>query len=101
MVTMDLESLCTNIIHREGLEALQHYLQLRPEEIMPPTDYLVQLTELTLNNNVFLFQDKLYRQQKSTAIGACFAPSYANLYLGRLEELHILCPANPFYEKIK
>ena len=68
---------------------------------MPSTDFILQLTEWTLNNNVFLFQDKIYRQQKGTAIGACFAPNYANLFLGLWEEKFILCSANPFYEKIK
>lgn len=60
MATMDVESLYNDIVHGEGLEALKHYLSSRPEHVMPPTDFTVQLTEWTLKNNIFLFQDKLY-----------------------------------------
>jgi len=39
---------------------------------------------LTLNN--FKFQDKNYKQIKGTAMGTRKAPSYANLFMGLLEE---------------
>lgn len=68
MVTMDVESLYTNILHQEGMEALQHYLQVRPVETVPLTDFVVQLTDWTLKNNVFLLQDRLYQQRKGTAM---------------------------------
>ena len=101
LATMDIQSLYSNIVHSEGLAALKHYLRRRPEGVIPPTDFLLQLTEWTLKNNVFIFQDSVYRQQKGTAMGACFAPNYANLTLGLWEELYILCSVNPFFEKIK
>uniref|UniRef100_A0A3P8RTI8 Reverse transcriptase domain-containing protein n=1 Tax=Amphiprion percula TaxID=161767 RepID=A0A3P8RTI8_AMPPE len=82
MATMDFESLFSNIVHKEGLAALRHYLGNRDSDQMPPTDFLIQLTEWTLRNNIFLFEDKLYKQEKGTAMGACFAPNYANLFLG-------------------
>lgn len=100
MATMDVESLYSNIVHDEGLKALKHYLGSRPDDLMPPTDFIVQLTEWTLKNNVFLFQDKLYKQEKGTAMGACFAPNYANLFLGLWEEQHIFSNQNPFKDCI-
>ncbi|XP_026098621.1 uncharacterized protein LOC113069710 [Carassius auratus] len=100
MATMDVESLYSNIVHNEGLEALKHYLSSRPEHLMPPSDFIVQLTEWTLKNNIFLFQDILYRQEKGTAMGACFAPNYANLFLGLWEERYIFSHVNPFKDKI-
>lgn len=100
MATMDVESLYSNIVHEEGLEALRYYLGNRREDQMPPTDFIIQLTEWTLNNNIFLFEDKLYKQEKGTAMGACFAPNYANLFLGLWEELYIYSDLNPFKDKI-
>ncbi len=37
LVTMDVEALYTNIDHGEGLEALHHFLQQRPDIETPPT----------------------------------------------------------------
>lgn len=44
LVRIDVESLYTNIVHNEGLEASKHYLKHRPEENTLPADFL-QLTE--------------------------------------------------------
>ena len=85
MITMDVESLYTNIDHKEGLEAIQHFLQMR-DEPFPPTDFIVELTRWTLENNIFLFQEQLYRQTRGTAMGVTYAPSYANLFLGVWED---------------
>ncbi|KAF7642341.1 hypothetical protein LDENG_00259770 [Lucifuga dentata] len=65
LVTMDVESLYTNIDHDDGLKALQHYLQNRPTDSSPPSEFILKLTEWTLQNNVFLFQDQLYTKKKS------------------------------------
>ena len=100
MATMDVESLYSNIVHDEGLEALRHFLRSRPDDLMPPSAFIIQLTEWTLKNNVFLFQDKLYKQEKGTAMGACFAPNYANLFLGLWEEQYIFSNLNPYKDKI-
>lgn len=65
---MFVEALYTNIEHEEGLQALSHYLNKRPAGNMPPNNCILKLTEWTLQNNVLLFQDDLYQQQKGTAI---------------------------------
>jgi len=83
---MDVEALYTNIDHQQGLAALRHFLRGRPEYEMPPTDFLLALTEWTLTNNIFVFQDKIFKQTKGCAMGACYSPSYAGLYLGKWEE---------------
>ena len=100
LVTMDVEALYTNIDHSEGLCALEHYLQNRID-LSPPTDFLVELTRWTLNNNFFLFQDKLYRQVMGTAMGAAYAPNYAGLYLGLWEERYVLSSNNPYRHHIQ
>ena len=100
LVTMDVEALYTNIDHTQGLEAMSHFLNQRPQPQSPPTDFLVQLTEWTLNNNVFLFQDKVYKQVKGCAMGACFSPSYAGLFMGKWEEDFVFNERNEFKNKI-
>ena len=101
LATMDVNSLYTNIDHKEGLEALHHFLQKRADNTAPPTDFVLALTEWTLNSNIFLFQDQHYRQVKGTAMGAAFAPNYAGLFMGLWEERHIFGTNNPFKDCIK
>lgn len=92
MVTMDVEALYTNIDHSDGLRAVSHYLSDR-EELTPPTGFIVELTEWVLNNNVFLFQDRLFRQCKGTSMATSFAPEYACLFLGLWECEYVFNPA--------
>ena len=87
LVTIDVTSLYTNIPHTSGLSALEHYLNQRsPSNSKPSTSFLIELARLTLTNNSFRFLDKHYLQLKGTAMGTRMAPSYANLFMGRLEE---------------
>lgn len=46
---------------------------------------IVDLTELVLKNNNFEFDRKHYVQKLGTAIGTRMAPSYANIFMNRLE----------------
>ena len=100
LVTMDVEALYTNIDHEEGLNALSHYLNTRPASSTPPTEFLLTLTKWTLENNVFLFQNDLYQQIKGTAMGACYAPSLANLFMGLWEEHFVYSHDNPYRNMI-
>lgn len=43
LVTMDVEALYTNIEHQQGLQALAHFLRVRPSSEMPPNEFLVGL----------------------------------------------------------
>lgn len=97
---MDVEALYTNIDHTEGLDALSHYLEERHPEQMPPAVFILQLAEWTLHNNVFLFQNQFFKQRKGTAMGACFAPNYSNLFMGVWEETFVYSDLNVFLDKI-
>lgn len=77
---MDTEALYTNTDHSGGLASLRHFLEQRDNLASPPTDFIVELTNWTLKNNICFFQDKLFRQTKDTAMGAGYAPNYAGLY---------------------
>ena len=46
----------------------------------------MQLIELILTKNNFSFDQEHYLQLHGTAMGTRMAPSYANLFMGHLEE---------------
>ena len=85
LCTVDVVGLYPSIPHGEGLEAVREALDRR-ENPGVPTDTLVGLASLVLENNYFEFNDRIYRQKLGTAIGTKFAPAYANLFMTRLEE---------------
>ena len=45
------------------------------------TDTLASFGRRLLENNVFEFNGKVYKQVLGTAIGTTFAPVYANLFM--------------------
>lgn len=85
LVTIDVSSLYTNIPHEEGLAALKKALNAKPSHHIP-TDTVVELAEMTLKMNTFIFNHRYYHQQQGTAMGTKMAPSYANIFMGDLEE---------------
>ncbi|XP_053571161.1 oxidative stress-induced growth inhibitor 2 isoform X2 [Bombina bombina] len=57
-----------------------------------PEEFIIFIEELTrflLTHNYFVFEGHYYLQRCGTAMGAKFAPSYANLYMGYFEHLHL------------
>ena len=98
LVTMDVESLYTNIDHNDGLEAMRFFLADR--DALPPTDFIVELTDWIIHNNVFVFTDNIYKQCIGVPMGSCFSPNYACLYLGYWEKRFVLNPVNPFFHCI-
>ena len=86
LVTIDATSLYTNIPHTHGLSALEKFLSKRPPASHPASNFLVSLTHFILTHNYFSFNSLHYLQVKGTAMGTRMAPSYANLFMGSLEE---------------
>ena len=84
LVTLDVSSLYTNIPHEEGITACEEALNLR-ESLIPPTADVCQLIRFILSMNAFNFNNKYYLQIHGTAMGTRMAPSYANLFMGKLE----------------
>ncbi len=95
LVTIDVCALYTSIPHADGLTALRKTLEDRPS-LYPPTEFLLELTQFILQNNVFEFNGKFYRQVQGTAMGTRMAPSYANLFMQEFENSHILRDRSPF-----
>lgn len=88
LVSCDIVSLYTNIPHDLGLEALRYWLTKYPE-LLPQrfsVEFVLEASKLILENNNFKFDGVCYHQEIGTAMGAVFAPPYACLAVGYLEE---------------
>ena len=88
LVTMDVSALYTSIPHREGINATAHALESR-ENPSIATRVILKFLTLVLYLNNFCFNDTHYLQKKGCAMGAKCSGSYADLFMGRFESLHI------------
>ena len=85
LCTIDVVGLYPNIPHKEGLEAIRKALNKREDQTIS-TDSLILLAECVLKNNVFEHNMRYFKQLNGTAIGTKFAPPYAILFMGYLED---------------
>ena len=84
LVTIDVQSLYTNIPHTEGIQALNRILEeTNTDPIKKPL--ICKLANLVLTKSYFSFNKKLYRQIQGTAMGTRMAPSYANIFMKYVE----------------
>ena len=88
-VSFDITSLYSNISHELGLKAINYWLNKYPNECSKRfnNNFITESILFILKNNTFLFDDIFYRQSMGTAMGTKFAPAYATLVIGYLEEL--------------
>lgn len=85
LVTMDIESLYTNVPFQGGLLASEFFLSQRPS-CHPSTLCIVELLEIVLTSNFFLSGSDFYLQVSGTSMGSKMAPSFASLYCGLFEQ---------------
>ena len=83
--TFDVSSLYTNIPFDEGISATCEALA-RSGHTSPPIDDLKTLMNHVLTKNNFTFMGDHYLQVFGTAMGTKMAPSFACLFMSRLEE---------------
>lgn len=95
--TMDVDNLYTNIDTQSGLKAIRRIFQKYPDKNRPDLEIL-DLLEINLTRNDFVFDSTYYLQIKGTAMGKKFAPSYANIFMACWEEDALnLCPKKPIH----
>ena len=82
--TVDITSLYTVIPNNEGLQALKYFFNQRPIK-KPSSETLLRLAELVLTLNCFSFGDNYCKQIIGVAMGTKMGPSYANLFVGFIE----------------
>ena len=88
LASFDIESLYSNIPHELGIQAVRFWLEKYPETLKGrfSKEFILDGIELILENNTFSFNDRFYKQTKGTAMGTKFAPVYATLTVGYLEQ---------------
>ena len=87
LVSLDVNSLYTNIPNKDGAEATYEYLEkYRDSEAKPSNLSIAELLWLVLTLNNFQFNDTNYLQIGGTAMGTRLAPSFANLYMYHFED---------------
>ena len=84
-VAIDLKSMYTNIPIQEGLEAFREELDKRTDKSIP-TNFYIKLIELVLKSNIFEFDMEYFIQLLGTAMGTRVAPTYANIFMAKLEK---------------
>ena len=92
-------SLYTSIPHQLGLEAIEFWIDKRQDLILDrfSKTFILDSVKFILENNNFMFDEILYKQVKGTAMGTKFAPSYACLTVGFLEETKLFPEILPKY----
>ena len=88
LVTMDVKSLYTNIPNAEGIDAVKSYMRDSDKRNLIPVISAFLTLILTLNN--FQFNDQNILQINGVSMGTKCATQYANLFMGKFEERHIL-----------
>jgi hypothetical protein len=87
IVTIDVVGLYTNIPHDEVGPSIGAALDKYGTAMeIPPLHLLVSIIEHVLQNNVFQFDDVIYKQKFGTAMGTPMAPTIANLFMAGVED---------------
>ncbi|CAJ0932264.1 unnamed protein product [Ranitomeya imitator] len=84
LITWDVNSLYTSIVHEKGLAATDRLLSENRVDIKI-RHFCADLLGIVLKENYFMFQDTFYAQQQGTAMGANVAPPYAIAYMAAFE----------------
>ena len=86
IATIDVKSLYTNIPHGEGINDVLEALDNKHGRMWPLRKVIHQYLEYILKENYFIFNDKLFLQKHGTTMGTKMAPSFANIFMGALEQ---------------
>ena len=85
LVTVDVTGLYTNIDHSEGIKAVREILEKFSDDNVKNV-FILELLELVLSQNIFEFDEKLYRQEIGVAMGGKPAPNYANIFMAKFDQ---------------
>lgn len=95
--SMDVDSLYTNIDIDSGIDSVKKIFLKYPDPKRPDAE-LIQLLDINLRRNDFVFDEKYYLQIKGTAMGKRFAPAYANIFMANWEEgVFMKCKKKPLH----
>ena len=97
---MDIKLLYTSMPHEDGLIALRHFLDQRPDPELP-INTLICLAELVLQKIFFSFNGSFYVQKSSVAMGSNLGRSFACLFVSYQEEKVFQSYEGPILEDFK
>lgn len=96
LLSLDVESLFTNVPYQETLNILKNHLEkrrLHPGEI----DELILLTTLCMEQNYFQFNNQYYRQKEGLAMGSPLSPLMADIFMDNFENKYLIHDRNILY----
>ncbi len=100
LVTMNTESLYTNVPFDGDLAADKFFLEKRPE-CNSSTQCILDLITKVPTSNFFLYGNNFFHQISGVAMGSKMSPSLASLYVGVFElELYCNHQENPFIQYV-
>lgn len=89
LVTWDISSLYTIIPHKLGIGSCDRLLTASRLYNTTKITFLMQLLQIVIEENVFLFKETYYLQIRGAAMGSNVAPPYANTFVDMVEESFI------------
>ena len=92
LLTSDVNGMYTNLPVRGILAATRQALADHPptqERPRIPDELLLDIMEICLERNDFVFSESRYLQIKGVAMGNIFAPAVANIYMANWEKTHL------------
>ena len=84
LITFDIKDLYVNIPTKETLTIAKTMLATRNNKII--TQQMIQLLEITLQQNHFIFGNKLYQQEKGISMGSPLSNDIAEIFLQHHEQ---------------
>ena len=93
--TIDINGLCTSILHNYGLKAISFWIEKHPDSLHSrfSKGFILECIRIILETNNCTFNDEFYRQISGAAICTIFAPIYATLTM-KCFEVHFIIFAN-------
>ncbi len=88
LATLDVKALYPSIPHEAGISmALQQAIPTEPPVSSNNSrkNMLKEMLKIILSGNTFLFAGRTFKQIKGIAMGTPVAPTWANLFMGKLE----------------
>uniref|UniRef100_A0A803JV49 Helix-turn-helix domain-containing protein n=1 Tax=Xenopus tropicalis TaxID=8364 RepID=A0A803JV49_XENTR len=98
--TIDVTSLYSCIPHDKGLQTISYHLDNYSSYDSVLKDFILDAILYLLTHNFFKFEGVFYLQRCGTLMGAKFAPTYANLYMGWWEESRIFGGEAPLLQHV-
>ena len=95
MVTLDTDSIYTNIGFDAGINSVKRAFDRYPDSDRPDTNF-IELLELSLKGKYFEFNWEMYQQVCGCAMGKRFCPNVASIYVAEWEEVALSkCSKSP------